>query len=333
MVRRVLVTGGGGFIGSHLIESLLLQGREVVCLDRFNPLELEAGNLVAVRESAGLQTAVGDILDSAFLDRTFSACQIDAVVHLAAQVNLRASVEDPRPYIDANVAGTTNLLAACGRFNVGKFVFASSDSVYGQPEKTPIAEDAPLRPLSPYAATKAAAEVFCYTYSRLVGLPVVALRLFSPYGPRQRPQLAVSSFTRRIAAGEDVLIYGDGSSQRDFTFISDVIAGVQCALDAPVQGFEAINLSGGHPVSILYLVQLIEHGLGMRARLRLMPARPEESHTLSADLARARSILGYQPGVPIEEGIARFIDWWKASPSAPEGRPSAAPQINSGREK
>ncbi len=333
MVGRVLITGGGGFIGSHLIESLLHQGREVVCLDRFNPLEVEAGNLAAARGSTALRVAVGDMLDNEFLNHTFSAFQVDAVVHLAAQVNLRASVENPGPYIDANVAGTTNLLAACAKFGIPKFVFASSDSVYGQPERTPIAEDAPLRPLSPYAATKAAAEVFCYTYSRLFGLSVIPLRFFSPYGPRQRPQLAVSSFTRRIATGDEVLIYGDGSSQRDFTYVSDVVAGIEAALDSPVEGFQSINLSGGRPVSMLYLVRLIEQGLGEKARIRFMPARPEESHTLCADLTRARSILNYRPSVPIEDGIALFIAWWKASHSAPAGTLQAAPKTPASRKR
>jgi len=310
---KVLVTGGGGFIGSHLIEHLLQQEREVVCLDRFDPREVEAGNLASARGAAGLAVAVGDVLDTDFLNRTFSTFSFDAIVHLAAQVNLRASVENPRPYIDINVAGTTQLLAACARFGVPRFIFASSDSVYGQPKSTPVREATPLRPLSPYAASKAAAEVFCSTYAHLFGLSVAVLRLFSPYGPRQRRELAVSSFTQRIAADEEVHIYGDGSNQRDFTYVSDIVAGIVGALDSPIQGCEVFNLSGGRPISILYLVRLIEKALDKKARVRFLPARREESAVLWADLTRARTVLGYEPRVSIEEGIERFVAWWTAA--------------------
>ncbi|HXG42062.1 MAG TPA: GDP-mannose 4,6-dehydratase [Dehalococcoidia bacterium] len=305
-----MVTGGAGFLGSHLIEALLALGHRVLCFDRLDPRATWPSEMGWAVRHPGLRVACGDLMDAEALRGAVAGHQVRAVAHLAAQVNLRASVENPGPYVQVNVLGTVNVLQACAGLGVRRVVLASSDSVYGPTESVPIGEEQALRPLSPYAASKVAAEQFAHAFAHVHGLSVVALRLFSPYGPRQRPGLAVSSFVEKVARGDEVTVYGDGTQCRDFTYVSDVVRALVLALQAPLDGFQAINVSGGRPVTIMELMMTIAEALGCRPKVRHLPSRPDESPTLWADLTRAHQLLGYQPQVTLEQGVQSYVRWW-----------------------
>jgi UDP-glucuronate 4-epimerase len=312
---NVLVTGGAGFIGSHVVERLLDRHDKVVVLDDFNDFydpAVKRRNVAAF--SQRVQVVEADIGDTAKLRETFQRGRFDTIVHLAARAGVRPSLAQPQLYTQVNIVGTQNLLELAREFAVKKFVFGSSSSVYGVNEKVPFAEADPIfNPISPYAATKLAGEALCHVYHHLYGLDIVCLRFFTVYGPRQRPDLAIHKFTRAIAAGKPIEIFGDGTSARDYTYVDDILQGVLACLDRKL-GYAIINLGESRTVKLLELVGLIEKALGKTASLQRLPPQPGDVPITYADISKAREVLGYRPQVGIEEGIARFVDWFKKQP-------------------
>ncbi len=312
---NVLVTGGAGFIGSHLVERLLDRHDKVVVLDDFNDFydpAIKRRNIAAF--ASRVQLVEADIGDTAKLRETFQQGRFDTIVHLAARAGVRPSLAQPQLYTQVNIVGTQNLLELAREFGVKKFVFGSSSSVYGVNEKVPFAEADPIfNPISPYAATKLAGEALCHVYHHLYGLDIACLRFFTVYGPRQRPDLAIHKFTRAIAAGKPIEIFGDGTTARDYTYVDDILQGVLACLDRKL-GYAIINLGESRTVKLLELVGLIEKALGKTAKLQSLPPQPGDVPITYADISKAREVLGYRPQVGIEEGIARFVDWFKKQP-------------------
>lgn len=311
----ILITGGAGFIGSHIVEALMARGDEVVVLDDFNDYYDPAAkerNLAAVRDQPGLHLVHGDIADEAAVTQAFGICPIHAVVHLAARAGVRPSLRDPVLYERVNLQGTLLLLEASRRAAVERFLFASSSSVYGQSTTVPFSEsDSADRPISPYAATKRAGELHCYTYHHLYGLPITCMRLFTAYGPRQRPDLAIHAFTRKIWSGQPIRVFGDGASARDYTFVTDIVDGFLAALNRPHPfAYEIFNLGNSHPVHLNALIHLIEDALGRTAIVEPAPEQPGDVRLTYADIGKSQRLLGYRPRVSIEEGIDRFCAWF-----------------------
>ena len=315
-MKSVLVTGGAGFIGSHLVERLLGEGGwRVEVVDDFNDFydpALKRRNVAPhlAREDFRLHEA--DIRDRAALARIFRDTPFDCVVHLAARAGVRPSLTEPLLYAETNVTGTLNLLELARRSRVRQFVFGSSSSVYGENEKVPFSEDDPVaRPISPYAATKAAGELLCHTYSHLWGLRSVCLRFFTVYGARQRPDLAIHKFARLISEGRPVPVFGDGTTRRDYTYIDDIIAGVRAAMDYEASRFEVVNLGESRTVELRELIGLLERELGCDAIIDRQPLQPGDVPQTFADTRKARALLGYDPRTPIEEGVRRFVEWFR----------------------
>ncbi len=311
---RVLVTGGAGFIGSHLLDRLVEGGGRAVCLDNFDDLyspQVKRANIADALASGRVDLVEGDIRDAELCRSLLARDDVRAVVHLAARAGVRPSIEQPALYQQVNCEGTVNLLEAARLADgVEKFIFGSSSSVYGINSKVPFSEDDPItQPISPYAATKRAGELLCHVYHHLYGLPVVCLRFFTVYGPRQRPDLAIHKFTRLIANGEPIPVYGDGTSRRDYTYYSDVVDGIMAALEAPLD-FEIINLGNSEPVELHRLIELIEECLGKQARIERLPDQPGDVPVTYADISKARRLLGYEPRFPIGQGIADFVEWF-----------------------
>jgi UDP-glucuronate 4-epimerase len=312
--RKVLVTGAAGFIGSHVAEALLARGDEVVGLDNFEAFyspDVKRRNVRAALAHSRYVAVEGDLRSTATVERTFREGPFDAVIHLAARAGVRPSLMDPVSYSETNVSGTTLLLEVARRQGIGHFLFASSSSVYGARSTAPFRESDPVdEPASPYAATKRAGELLAATFHRLYGLPVICLRFFTVYGPRQRPDMAIHRFTRLIDAGQEVEVFGDGRSQRDYTFVDDVVDGVLRALDRP-QGYRVYNLGTNRTVSLTGLVELISARLGRAPRIVRLPNQPGDVPLTYADISLARSELGYEPVTSIDEGIATFVDWYR----------------------
>jgi UDP-glucuronate 4-epimerase len=309
---NLLVTGGAGFIGSHLVERLLDRGHQVVVVDDFNNFydpAVKRRNVEAFKKRA--QVVEADICSTERLREVFKGNQFDAIFHLAARAGVRPSLAQPQLYTQVNIVGTQNLLELAREFGVKKFVFASSSSVYGVNQKVPFSEDDPIfKPISPYAATKLAGEALCHVYHHLYGLDIVCLRFFTVYGPRQRPDLAIHKFTRAIARGEPIEVYGDGTTARDYTYIDDILQGVLACLDRDF-GFEVINLGESRTVKLSELIRLIEKAVGKSANIRQLPLQPGDVPITYADITKAKRLLGYQPQVAIEDGIARFVEWFR----------------------
>ncbi len=309
-----LVTGGAGFIGSNLAERLIARGDEIVLLDNFNDYydpRIKRQNLTAITEAKGITLVEGDIRDEELVKSVFSQHEFDVVVHLAARAGVRASMAEPALYTDVNCTGTIRLLEAARHKGTKRFVFASSSSVYGGSATPPFREDASInKPLSPYAASKAAAELLCRTYYDLYGISCTALRFFTVYGPRQRPDMAIHKFTRMIDNGESIPFYGDGSSERDYTYISDILDGVVSAIDHDL-GFEIINLGESQTTTLSRLVQLIEKNLGKKAVLDRQADQPGDMKVTCADIFKARQLLDYCPSTTAEEGIQKFVSWYR----------------------
>jgi UDP-glucuronate 4-epimerase len=315
-MRNVLVTGGAGFIGSHLVGRLLGEGGwRVTVVDDFNDFydpALKRRNVAPhlAREDFSLHEA--DIRDRGALARVFEEERFDCVVHLAARAGVRPSLREPALYAETNITGTLNLLELARGAGVRQFVFGSSSSVYGENEKVPFGEDDPIfKPISPYAATKAAGELLCHAYSHLWGLRCVCLRFFTVYGARQRPDLAIHKFARLISEGKPIPVFGDGTTRRDYTYIDDIIAGVRAAMDYEASGYEVINLGESRTVELRELIALLEGELGRRALIDRQPTQPGDVPQTFADTRKARRLLGYDPRTPIEEGIRRFVEWFK----------------------
>jgi UDP-glucuronate 4-epimerase len=311
-VRRVLVTGAAGFIGSTLVDRLLAEGREVVGFDNFDPFypeEQKRRNLRAALESGRFRLVRGDIRDAKAVERVFADGGFDGVAHLAALAGVRPSIDRPALYADVNVNGTAVLLEAACRHGKPRFVFASSSSVYGEREDGPFRETDPIeRPISPYAATKRAGELVAHTFHYVHGLDVTCVRIFTAYGPRQRPDLAIRAFAERMLRDEPIPVYGDGSSLRDFTFVGDLVDGLVRALDRPL-GFRILNLGAGSPVVLLDVIRAIEAALGRPARIDWLPRQPGDVSKTWADTSAAREALGYAPATSLAQGIARFVAW------------------------
>ena len=308
----VLVTGGAGFIGSHLCEALLSAEREVVALDNFDDFydaDVKRANLAACRRSPRFSFVEGDIRDGETIDTLLGGGAVEIILHLAARAGVRPSIQQPLLYQDVNVGGTAVLLEAARRHGVRKFIFASSSSVYGNNRKIPFAEsDSVDHPISPYAATKKAGELLCHTYHHLFGIDVTCLRLFTVYGARQRPDLAIHKFARLIEAGEPIPVFGDGSMERDHTYIDDVIDGILRAIER-CEAYHIYNLGQSRPVTLTDLIASLEAALGKRAVINRLPPQPGDVEQTYADISLARQDLGYQPATRLEDGLERFVAW------------------------
>src|SRR5918998_5264775 len=319
-MRNVLVTGGAGFIGSHLVARLLAEGQwRVTVLDDFNDFydpALKRRNVEPHLGREGFALREADIRDPAALEGVFEETRFDCIVHLAARAGVRPSLAEPVLYAETNINGTVNLLELARRHGVRQFVFGSSSSVYGENEKVPFAEEDPVnRPISPYAATKAAGELLCHTYSHLFGLRCVALRFFTVYGARQRPDLAIRKFARLISEGKPIPVFGDGTTRRDYTYVDDIIAGVRAAIDYEATRYEAINLGESRTVELRELIALLERELGREALIDRRPLQPGDVPQTYADISKARRLLGYDPRTQIEEGVGKFVEWFKGQRS------------------
>lgn len=316
--ETIVVTGAAGFIGSHLVESLLTRGDRVIGVDNFDPFyarDLKQRNLKQALRSNRYLFVEADCAEPEHMARIFTQ-PVDAIVHLAAKAGVRPSIVDPLGYTRANVVATQAMLEAARQRGVNRFIFGSSSSVYGNNRKVPFSEaDSVDRPISPYAATKRACEVMCHSYHHLYGMGVLSLRFFTVYGPRQRPDLAIRKFAELLLRGQPIPFYGDGSTERDYTWIDDILQGVIAALDRSreVPGeFEIINLGESRTTSLSKLVELIAKAVGTAPALQKLPMQPGDVQRTFADVSKARKLLGYRPTTTVEDGIPRFVTWLKA---------------------
>jgi UDP-glucuronate 4-epimerase len=312
---RILVTGGAGFIGSHLVERLLAAGHMVAILDDFNDFydpQIKQANIAGFAKDVTIHHV--DLRDGASVRNLFHREKFEVIAHLAARAGVRPSIQYPQLYYDTNVSGTLHLLEAAHVTGVERFIFASSSSIYGTSKTVPFSEDQHLiQTLSPYAATKIAGEFLCSTYSHLYQLRVVALRYFTVYGPRQRPDLAIHQFTRRIYAGQTIERFGDGTTRRDYTYIDDVIQGTMAALQYEGPFFDIFNLGESETIQLKDLIVAIEKALGKKAKINQLPEQPGDMPLTSADISKARKLLDYRPTTRLNEGLPRFVEWFLES--------------------
>ena len=310
---NVLVTGAAGFIGSHLCEALLEGGHEVTGVDNFDPYydrALKESNLAGLRATSGFRFMEMDLRDRAATEAAL-AQGWDAVVHLAGRGGVRRSIEEPHAYVELNYVATLNLLEAMRRSASKRLVFASTSRVYGNDSTPPFREEeAASRALAPYAATKKACEVMCHAYHQLFDLDVYVLRFFTVYGPRQRPDMAIHKFVRAITRRQPIERFGDGSMQRDYTYVSDIVAGVVKAAER-VRGYEIINIGGAQTTTLWRLIDMIEELLGEKAKIVERPAPPGDVMTTQADTSKAERLLDFSPEVSLEEGLKKFIRWYQ----------------------
>jgi UDP-glucuronate 4-epimerase len=313
--KHFLVTGGAGFIGSHLVDCLLARRPgSVVVVDNFDEFydpQIKRANIADHANDQAYLLINADIRDYAAMKQIFAGRHFDAIIHLAAKAGVRPSVSDPRAYTEVNVNGTMNMLELAERNGVGKFIYGSSSSVYGPAATPPFREDAPLAPISPYAATKASGELLAHTYSHLYGMRIVCLRFFTVYGARQRPDLAIHKFARMIASRIPIPVYGDGSAERDFTYIDDILQGLMAAIEYDATPFEIINLGESQTVTVNRMIELLEEALGRNAIIERCPPQPGDLPLTHADITKAKNLLGYRPTTPIETGIKKFAEWFK----------------------
>jgi UDP-glucuronate 4-epimerase len=309
---RILVTGGAGFVGSHLVEKLLAAGHDVAILDDFNDFydpQIKRENVSAVSKDIAIHHV--DLRDSTAVRNVFHREKFEAIAHLAARAGIRPSIQHPRLYYDTNVTGTLHLLDAARVTGVERFIFASSSSVYGISKTVPFSEDQHLtQTLSPYAATKIAGEFLCSTYSHLYQMKVVALRYFTVYGPRQRPDLAIHQFTRRIYAGQPIDQFGNGTTRRDYTYIDDIIQGTMAALKYEGPLFDIFNLGESDTIQLKDLIAAIENAIGKKAKINRLPEQPGDMPLTCADISKARKLLGYNPATRLSDGLPQFIVWF-----------------------
>ncbi len=311
-MTNILLTGGAGFIGSHLAERLLTLGHRLVLVDELNDFyspEIKRRNLAEIKSRGDYEFIQADICDPK-LDTLFKRHRFETIFHLAARAGVRPSLEQPLLYERSNVQGTLHLLELARKHSVRQFVFASSSSIYGTTSQTPFSEnEANPNPISPYGVTKLAGEKLCYCYARLYAISSVCLRFFTVYGPRQRPDLAIHKFARLIQAGQEIPMFGDGSSLRDYTYIDDVVDGIVAALsmDSP---FEVFNLGNSNPIALSQMIRHLEERLGKPARIKAHELQPGDMPFTHADLGKARRLLGYEPKVPFDEGLSRFVSWF-----------------------
>lgn len=311
---KILVTGGAGFIGSHLCEALLKRGDSVVCVDNFNNFyspKQKKLNIAECLKSPKFKLYKTNVNNIESLRIIFQENKINKIAHIAAVAGVRKSLEDPFLYGESNIIGTMNMLEMAREFKVKNFVFASSSSVYGNNKKVPFSEtDNVDYPISPYAATKKSCELMCHTYHHLYKINTTCLRFFTVYGPRGRPDMAPHKFTKIIDSGEDLPMYGDGTSQRDYTYIDDIISGVVKAIDKNL-GFEVINLGNSKTVNLKYFISVIEGLLGKKAKIKRSPLQSGDVPITFADVSKAKKLLGYNPKTNIEKGMAELVRWYK----------------------
>src|SRR6201981_1676166 len=309
---RILVTGGAGFIGSHLVERLLAAGHMVAILDDFNDFydpRIKHANIAGFAKDVAVQRVA--LRDDASVRNLFHREKIEVIAHLAARAGVRPSIQHPQLYYDTNVTGTLHLLEAARVTGVKRFIYASSSSVYGASKIVPFSEDQHLtQTFSPYAATKIAGEFLCSTYSHLYQLRIVALRYFTVYGPRQRPDLAIHQFTRRIYSGQPIEQFGDGTTRRDYTYIDDIIQGTMAALDYDGPLYDFFNLGESQTIQLKELISAIENAVGKKAKINELPEQPGDMPLTYADISKARRLLGYNPPTKLKEGLPRFVDWF-----------------------
>jgi len=316
--KQILVTGGAGFIGSHLIDKLLAEGAwQVSALDNFNEFyssEVKRANIARHLDNPHFQLYEADICRPERLHEIFARNRFDAIVHLAAWAGVRPSLLNPKLYTEVNVNGTVNLLEAAKDAGVRQFVFGSSSSVYGINSKIPFAEDDRIhQPISPYAATKAAGELLCHTFSHLYDIRAVCLRFFTVYGARQRPDLAIHKFSKLIWEGKPIPVFGDGTTRRDYTYVDDIIAGVRAAIDYDGSNYEIFNLGESQTIELNDLIKLLEGHLGKKAIIERKPMQPGDVPLTFADISKARELLNYNPTTKIEQGIPKFVEWFTRS--------------------
>lgn len=317
MKKNVLVTGGAGFIGSHLVGNLLAEGDwQITIVDDLNDFyspEIKRANLALLTGSPEVEFVEADIRNFAALEPVFERTKFDTIVHLAARAGVRPSLLEPQLYIETNINGTTNLLELARQHGVRQFVFGSSSSVYGENKKVPFAEDDPIfEPISPYAATKAAGELICHTYSHLFDIRTVCLRFFTVYGARQRPDLAIHKFARLIDEGKPIPVFGDGTTRRDYTYIDDIIQGVRAAMAFDASMHEVFNLGESETTELSRLIELLEDALGKKAIIDRQPSQPGDVPITFADISKARRMLDYNPTTKIENGIPKFVEWFRS---------------------
>lgn len=322
-MERVLVTGAAGFIGSLLVERLLRDGHRVVGVDNFDPFYSPAekrANLAMARSFDTFEFIEADCTDGDVLEGLLGSDPVDVIVHLAAKAGVRPSIEDPVGYGRANVIGTLAMLELARRRGIDRFVFGSSSSVYGNNDSVPFSEADPVdHPISPYAATKRAGELLCHAHGHLNGTALIALRFFTVYGPRQRPDLAIRKFATLMQAGEPIPMFGDGSTERDYTWVDDILDGVVAAIRRTAEHpgeFEIINLGESRTTTLARLIELIADAMGVEPAIERLPMQPGDVRRTFADVSRARRLLGYAPSTPVEEGIPRFVDWFLSRENA-----------------
>ena len=322
-MARLFLTGGAGFIGSTCSERLLKEGHDIVIIDNFNSYynpELKEKNIALVRKVAeeyGREYTVirGDIRDVELINKIFDENKFDAVIAWAANAGVRPSIEDPKYYVDVNIVGLTNILEAMRHHECKKLVFISSSSVYGNNKKVPFSEkDAVDNPISPYAASKKAGELICYTYHALFKLDIHCLRYFTVYGPRQRPDLAINKFTRLMLEGQPIPMFGDGTTSRDYTYVDDIVDGTVRSMYYLLNNenvYDIFNLGGSHPISLKGLIDVIANELGIEPIINQLPMQPGDVNITYSDFSHAKEVLDYNPQVRIEEGIHNFVEWYK----------------------
>jgi UDP-glucuronate 4-epimerase len=310
---NILVTGGAGFIGSNLIDRLLEDGHKIVCIDNFDDYydpAIKEKNITSAKKHDNYSLVRADIRNETEIDKCFSLHSIETVVHLAAKAGVRSSLLYPELYYDVNVIGTLRLLEVMRKHNVKNLIFGSSSSVYGNNNKVPFSEIDPVdKPISPYAASKKAGELLCYTYHNLYNFNIYCLRFFTVYGPRQRPEMAIHQFVRKILGGEQVTFFGDGTSQRDYTYVNDILDGIIKCLNR-LRGYEILNLGESHTISLIKLIELIEYLSDKKAIVDWQPMQQGDVRATFADIRKAKKIINYNPKYSIEDGLRNFIEWF-----------------------
>lgn len=316
MKKKILVTGGAGFIGSHLVDRLLAEGDwYVTVVDDFNDFyspAIKRANVAGYLLDPSYSLIEADIREPEALETVFEAGEFTHIVHLAARAGVRPSLSEPRLYFETNVTGTLNLLELAKKYRVKQFVFGSSSSVYGINGKVPFAEDDRIhQPISPYAATKAAGELLCHTYSHLHDIRTVCLRFFTVYGARQRPDLAIHKFCKLITDGTPIQMFGDGTTRRDYTYVDDIIQGVRASIDYTGGMHEVFNLGESQTIELKDLISMLEQNLDMHAIIERQPMQPGDVPITFADISKARELLGYNPTTKIADGIPKFVEWFR----------------------
>lgn len=314
-MKNILVTGGAGFIGSHLVDNLLAENSwKVTVVDDFNDFydpDIKRQNIAHQQDNENFRLVETDIRNAERLEKLFDETKFDVIVHLAARAGVRPSLTEPKLYTETNINGTVNLLELARQHNIKQFVFASSSSVYGINSKVPFAEDDRIyQTISPYAATKAAGEFLCHTFSHLYDIRTICLRFFTVYGARQRPDLAIHKFSKLIWGGKPIPVFGDGSTRRDYTYVDDIIQGVRAAIDYDKSNYEVFNLGESQTTELRELIEVLEENLGKKAIIERKPMQPGDVPLTFADISKAKELLDYNPTTKIKDGIPKFVEWF-----------------------